>query len=153
MSRSRSAHRGRQFVAALVGCLAIGITACSTETPPSYALDPATGFPTGVFAKEFDDPDLGPMRIEWVFGTDGRWAEIPIALAGQPQRAPVARGTYRVDGDEVTVSTTWPPGWGTSTHRWRLDGDDLWTAFLASDVEADADWFSMLDVQPWRPRP
>jgi hypothetical protein len=146
-------YGGRAATIALLGATAVLVLACGSAPAPSRGVDPATGFPLGAFSKEFMDPELGRMRIDWVFAADGRWAEVPFPLDGQPQRAPVVRGTYRVDGDALTVATEWPPGWGTSRHRWRLDGDDLWTSFESSDVAADADWFATLDTRPWQPAP
>ncbi len=135
---------------AIAGILLVAVAACG-GTAPARGSDPATGFPRGVFSKEFDDPESGRVRLDWIFGPDGRWAEVPIPLDGQRQPSPVVRGTYVVEGDTVTIATTWPDGWGTSQHRWRLDGGDLWTVFVASDVPEDADWFAPLDTQPWRP--
>ena len=137
----------------LLAVLALALAACVAPAPPPSGVDPATGFPFGAYGKEIADPSLGRTRIDWTFGPDGRWAEVPIPLDGQRQPSPVVRGTYEVVGDELVVATTWPEGWGTSRHRWRTDGDDLWTVFLSSDIPEDADWFSMLDSQPWRPLP
>jgi hypothetical protein len=148
----RGARSGRSWSAFAIA-VAFGVAACASDSPPSHGTDPASGFPRGVYAKEIDEPELGRIRLEWVFAPDGRWAEVPVPLDGQPQRAPVARGTYRVDGDAVTVAISWPPGWGTSTHRWRLDGDALWTTFVRSDVDGDAAWFGSMDIKPWRPVP
>lgn len=144
-------RRGRSMVVAIA--LAIVVAGCATGTPPAHGIDPSTGFPRGVFRKETTDPEVGHIRIEWVFGDDGRWAELPIPLDGQPQKGAVVRGTYAVDGDLVTIATDWPPGWGTSTHQWRMDGDALWTAFVSSDVDGDAEYFESIDSQPWRPVP
>jgi len=133
--------------------LAIGLVAagCVGAAQPARGTDPATRFPYGAYAKEITDPQLGRVRIDWVFGPDGRWAEIQIPLDGQPQGGPVVRGTYTVQGDTLTIATSWPPDWGTSSHRWRVDGDELWTAFVSSDVPDDAGWFAELGSQPWRP--
>lgn len=141
--------RGRSMV--LAASLAVVVAACATGSPPASGIDASTGFPRGVFSKETTASDVGHVRIEWVFDADGRWAEVPIPLDGQPQRAPVVRGRYDVVGDQVTITTDWPPDWGTSTHRWRMDGDALWTVFLESDVAGDAEYFSSIDSQPWRP--
>ena len=62
-----------------------------------------------------------------------------------------ARGRYAVDGDHVTIATDFPPGLGTSVHTWRVEGEDLWTTFVSSDLPDDAAWFAELDRQPWRP--
>jgi len=34
-------------------------------------------------------------------------------------------------------------------HHWRLDGDHLITTYDDSDLPQDADFFAMLDRQPW----
>ena len=144
--------RSRGMTLALVSAIAsLALSGCVAASAPPSGRDAATGFPFGVYSKEMTDPDLGRVRLDWIFGPDGRWAEVPIPLDGQPQRSPVVRGTYRVEGDLVTIATTWPPRWGTSEHRWWVDGDDLWTAFRASDVPGDAAWFAGLDSRPWRP--
>lgn len=132
--------------------LAITLAACAESPAPESGMDPTTRFPLGVYSRIIERPETGRMRLDWVFGPDGRWAEIPIALDGQTQSAPVVRGTYRVDGDMLTIATTWPPHWGTSQHRWRMDGDALRTVFVASDIPEDADWFTSMDSTPWRPR-
>ncbi len=142
-----------RWIGAVGLVVAVVLAGCAREAPPGHGHDARTGFPYGVYGKDMDDAELGRIRLEWVFGPDGRWAEVPIALDGQPQLAPVVRGTYTVDGEEVTIATSWPAGWGTSTHRWRLDREDLWTAFVSSDVPGDAGWFATLDQQPWRPLP
>jgi hypothetical protein len=134
--------------------LGIAIAACAgSAAPPTAGVDPATGFPTGTFAKDFVDPPMGRVRLHWVFDPTGRWAEVPQALDGQALPAPPVRGTFRVEGDIVTIATDYPPGWGTSSHRWRLDGDELWTTFESSDNPDDEGWFAMLDATPWRRAP
>ena len=56
-------------------------------TAAPRASDRASGFPFGAFARRSSDPDLGRVRLVWVFEPDGRYAEIPFALDGQPQGA------------------------------------------------------------------
>jgi hypothetical protein len=142
----------RAIVAATLSIASLG--ACvPSGTPPVAGVDPTSGFPTGTFAKDIVDPPMGRVRLHWVFGPDGRWAEVPEALDGQALPAPPVRGTYRVDGDLVTIATDFPAGWGTSSHRWRLDGDELWTTFESSDNPDDEGWFAMLDATPWRRDP
>ena len=144
--------RGRTLALGAIVASVI-LAACAGASEPPSGTDPATGFPYGVFSKEVTDPDLGRVRLDWVFGPDGRWAEVPIPLDGQPQRSPVVRGTVAVDGDTLTIATGWPPDWGTSQHRWWVEGEDLWTAFRGSDVPGDAGWFAGLDARPWMPAP
>lgn len=129
---------------------AVAAVACSVpgSTPPAAGARP-DGFPTGVFAKLFDDPYLGPMRLSWVFEPDGDWAEVPEATAGQTIATGPARGRYVVDGDLLTLEVDHPSAWGWSRHRWRLDGDRLVTLYESSELPEDADWFAMLDAQPW----
>ena len=132
------------------------VASCGAPVAPSSrgdatAANPATasGFPLGSFAKEVQDPELGRIRLAWTFEEDGRWAEVPFALEGQSLNVPAMRGTYTVEGDTVTLATEFPPGWGTSQHTWRLDGDRLWTSFVSSTNPDDADWFKTLDDRPW----
>lgn len=107
----------------------------------------ASGFPLGTYTKSFVEPTYGPSTLAWTFGADGRWAEIP--LKGAPVGAKPIRGTFRVDGDLITITTNYPPGFGTSRHTWQVDGDSIRTRFQSSDFEEDAAWFAMLDPVPW----
>lgn len=127
--------------------------ACAGDRPAGTAPMAPPGFPVGTFAKEFLDPFLGRMQINWTFDPSGRWAEIPIALDEQAIGATVVRGRYIVEGESVTIASDYPPGIGTSRHAWRLDGDRLWTTFESSDNEDDAEWFAMLDPAPWIRQP
>jgi hypothetical protein len=149
ISRSALTQLGLAVASALL------VTACGSSSdatrPP--AATSASGFPIGAFSKELRGPELGPVRLVWTFEADGRWAEIPLALEGQTLRAPVVRGHYTVDGDTVTIATEYPPDWGTSRHGWRMDGGDLWTSFIESDIPDDEDWFISLDSRPWTPYP
>ena len=113
---------------------------------------PATrpdGFPTGVFSKTFVDPFLGSVRLSWTFEPDGDWAEVPEATAGQTLQTGPARGRYVVDGDLLTIEVDAPSFWGWHRHRWRLDGDRLITSYDDSELPEDAEFFAMLDRQPW----
>jgi hypothetical protein len=150
---TRSISRSTSCVVAVVlGLgLAVVVTACSATQTPSGHQVTASGFPSGAFAKEVVDPELGRVRLVWRFEPDGRWAEIPLALDGQTLRMPTVRGSWVADAETVTVATDYPPGWGTSTHGWRLDGDRLWTFFKDSDVPDDKEWFESLDSRPWVP--
>ncbi len=140
----------------LTGAAAVVVAGCGTPVAPATRTgaaseDPVTpsGFPLGSFAKEVQDPELGSIRLVWTFEEDGRWAEVPFALEGQNLDVPAVRGTYEVEGDTVTLATDFPPGWGTSDHTWRLEGDRLWTSFISSTNPDDADWFRALDASPW----
>ena len=129
--------------------LAASGCAGSTATPPPAGVR-ADGFPTGVFSKTFADPQLGSVRLSWVFEPDGDWAEVPEATAGQTLLSGPARGRYAVDGELVTIEVDAPPMWkGRHRHRWRLDGDRLVTTFDGSENPEDAGFFAMLDRQPW----
>ena len=135
----------------LVSVLVLLVAACSspvTATPPPAGVRP-DGFPTGVFAKEFDDPLFGPMRLSWVFAEDGDWAEVPEATAGQSINTGPARGRYVVDGDRVTLEVDRPTFWGWTEHTWSLDGDVLMTTYEDSELPQDAEFFAMIDEQPW----
>ena len=142
----------------LAGAAAMVVTGCGAPVAPTTrtgapSANPVTpsGFPLGSFAKEFQDPELGSIRLVWTFEEGGRWAEVPFALEGQSLNVPAVRGTFTVDGDTVTLATEFPPGWGTSHHNWRLEGDRLWTSFISSTNPDDADWFRTLDDHPWVP--
>lgn len=146
----RSGRRGALLAAAAV-LLVVVAAACtaSSATPPPAGVDPRTGFPTGTFVREFTDPSVGRVRIMWVFDRDGRWAEVPDTVNDEARQIPPARGTYTVDGDTFRIATDYPPGWGTSQHRWRLDGELLWTRYLSSDNPDDEGWFGLQDHLPW----
>ena len=127
------------------------LAACSSHTPgPPDPTIAASGFPIGSYVKDFVEPQFGPGRIAWTFAPDGRWAEVP--LDGAPVGASPVRGTYTVDGDVVTIATDYPPGFGTNSHRWRIEDGLLWTTFQSSDNPEDAGWFTMLDRAPWVPQ-
>ena len=139
--------RSRPPVAILVALVAV--VACATgDAPPPAGVRP-DGFPTGVFVKSFDDPELGPTRLSWVFDADGDWAEVPEAMAGQTWPGGPARGHYTVEGDLLSISVDKPVFWGDHRHRWRLEGDRLITSYEDSEIAEDARWFAMLDRQPW----
>jgi hypothetical protein len=151
-------HRGvSRSLAGAVLLIAAGASAlagCTAAAPPSIdpgARDPASGFPLGSFSKEVHDPVAGRLRLVWTFEPDGGYAEIPVALDGQTLDWPPIRGAWAADTDTVTIATTYPPGWGTSTHGWRLDRDELWTYLVESDNPEDVDWFTTLDTRPWLP--
>jgi hypothetical protein len=130
------------------------VAACaSTRVPSSEHPTAASGFPMGGFTKELTDIELGHVRLVWTFEPDGRWTEVPFALDGQTLRAPASRGRYAVEGSIVTLAVEYPPDWGTSSHGWRMDGDQLWTFFMDSSVPEDRDWFEALDSRPWTPYP
>lgn len=130
--------------------VAIAMAGCvrSAATPPPSGVGPG-GFPTGVWTKSYVDPFLGPMRLSWVFETDGDWAEVPEATAGQTFPTGPARGRYIVDGDLVTLEVDSPVFWGWTKHRWRLDGGRLVTTYDDSELAQDREIFALLDRQPW----
>ena len=125
------------------------VAGCAASDAPPAAGTRPDGFPTGVFVKSFADPTLGPIRLSWVFDADGDWAEVPEAIAGQTLLGGPARGRYTVAGDLLSITVDAPSFWGDHQHRWRLDGDRLITTFEDSELPADAEWFAMLDRQPW----
>jgi hypothetical protein len=140
---------GRRTLTAIV--VVIAVSACTTagSRPPPAGVRP-DGFPTGVFAKTFNDQVLGPMRLSWVFDADGNWAEVPEALAGQSFNTGPARGHYSVAGDLVTIQTDWPSFWaGWTRSHWTLDGDRLITRYDDSEFPADTEFQQMLDAMPW----
>jgi hypothetical protein len=140
---------GRRALAAIVvGVIAVSACTAAGSRPPLAGVRP-DGFPTGVFAKTFTDPDLGLMRLSWVFDPDGDWAEVPEALAGQSFNTGPARGHYRVEGDLVTLEVDFPPFWGWTRHHWRLDGDRLITSYDDSEDPGEVDYFRFLEAQPW----
>jgi hypothetical protein len=140
----------RSLTLALVLAAAVAVGGCAAgDAPPPAGVRP-DGFPTGVFGKSFVDPDFGPLRLYWIFDADGDWAEVPEATAGQTiSETGPARGHYTVDGDLVSITVDDPPVWGDHEHRWRLEGDRLITAYEDSEDPNDADFFHMLDEQPW----
>lgn len=131
--------------------IAIGGCGTSARLPPPRGSDPASGFPLGRFAKEIDDPSAGRVRLVWAFEPDGRYAEIPFALDGQAMTFPTVRGTWTADDSTLAIDVTYPPEYAANRHGWRRDGDLLWTYLISSDDPEDVDWFTPLDVQPWRP--
>jgi hypothetical protein len=143
-------HRTRRLTVLAVLTALVAVAACgpSGEAPPAAGVRP-DGFPTGVFVKAIVDPVLGPLRLAWVFDADGDWAEVPEAMAGQTLLSGPARGHYTVDGDLLSISVEAPSFWGDHEHRWRLEGDRLVTTFVDSEIADDAEWFAMLDRQPW----
>ena len=125
------------------------VVACATgDAPPPAGIRP-DGFPTGVFVKSFIDPDVGPIRLAWVFDADGDWAEVPEATAGETLPGGPVRGQYTVDGDLLSITVDAPTFLGDHRHRWRLEGDRLITTYEDSELPEDAGWFAMLDRQPW----
>jgi hypothetical protein len=143
--------RLQRYLSAVLLVSVMGVVACGDAgaTPPPAGVRP-DGFPTGVFAKSFVGPGLGPVRLSWVFESDGDWAEVPEATAGQTLQTGPARGRYIVDGELVTIEVDAPPAWvGWHRHRWRLDGDRLVTTYDSSTNPEDAEFFAMLDRQPW----
>ena len=143
------AHRTRSLVIAAT-LLSLVVAACAGgDTPPPAGVRP-DGFPTGVFEKTYIDPGFGPIKLSWVFDADGDWAEVPEATAGQrilPDLGPL-RGHYTVDGDLVSILVDLPVAFHHQ-HHWRLEGDRLITEYDESDFPEDADFFAMLDQQPW----
>ena len=142
---------GRCRIAMLVTVLAVVVlvSGCALgDAPPPAGVRP-DGFPTGVFEKTYHDPDFGPMRLSWVFAANGDWAEVPEATAGQTTDTGPARGHYTVDGDLLSITVDTPPSWSDTRHHWKLEGDRLITTFEHSDDPVDADFFALLDRQPW----
>ena len=130
----------------------LAIVGCGGGSTPAPSGVTDEGFPLGSFVKELDDPEVGGrIRIVWTFTGDGRFTEVPLALDGQRLDALPVRGTFTAAADAVTIATNYPPGMGTSTHGWRLDGDRLWTFLLESSNPDDAEWFEDLDSRPWEP--
>jgi hypothetical protein len=141
--------RSRLAVIVAIGVIAVAAAACAAgDTPPPAGVRP-DGFPTGVFAKSFIDPELGRVRLSWVFDAAGDWAEVPQATGGQTLETGPSRGHYTVDGDLLSITVDAPSFYGDHQHRWRLEGDELITTFEDSELPEDAGWFAMLDRQPW----
>lgn len=137
------------MVIVTVIAIVIAAAACASgDAPPPAGVRP-DGFPTGVFEKSFVDPELGPIRLLWVFDAAGDWAEVPEAAAGQTIETGPARGHYTVDGDLLSITVDAPSFFGDHEHRWHLDGDTLTTTYEDSELPEDAEWFAMLDRRPW----
>src|SRR5262245_31416587 len=117
-------QRSVPAVLALFATAVFAIGGCAAgDTPPPAGIRP-DGFPTGVFAKSFIDPELGPIRLSWVFNAEGDWAEVPEATAGQTFPGGPVRGHYRVDGDVLSIIVDQPSFFRDQVeHRWRLEGD------------------------------
>jgi hypothetical protein len=147
---SRMVRWSRLAIVFTILAIGVAVSACfANDSPPPAGVRP-DGFPTGVFAKSYEDPQFGPIRLSWVFDADGNWAEVPEATAGQrilPDLGPL-RGHYVVEGDLVSITVDLPIGF-VHQHHWRLDGDRLITTFEGSDLPDDADFFAMLDEHPW----
>jgi hypothetical protein len=143
-------HRQAMPLVATALAAVLLVVACvgGGSAPPAAGVRP-DGFPTGVFAKSFDDPELGPVRLSWVFDRSGEWAEVPQAIGGQAFPTGPARGRYVIDGDLVTLEVEFPTFWGWTRHHWQLDGDRLITTFDDSEDPGDAGFFEMLDAKPW----
>jgi hypothetical protein len=134
----------------IAGLLSVMVMGCAVgDTPPPAGVRP-DGFPTGVFARSFDDPFFGPIRVSWVFDADGDWAEIMEATQGQTlHNTGPSRGHYTVDGDLLSITVDAPSFFVDHTHRWRFEGDRLITSDGRSENPDDIEWFAMLDRQPW----
>ncbi|HSL77849.1 MAG TPA: hypothetical protein VK867_12960 [Candidatus Limnocylindrales bacterium] len=141
---------GSRHLAMLGATLVVAVTVvgCATRETPAPAGIRPDGFPTGVFTQTFDDPDVGPIRISWVFEADGDWAEVPETTMGQTWPGGPARGHYTVDGDLLSITVEAPPFWGDHSHRWRFDGQRLMTTYEDSELPDDG-WLEMLGRQPW----
>jgi len=142
-------HPRRLPILGTIVAVVLVATGCAVgDRPPAAGVRP-DGFPTGVFEKTFDDPEFGPMRLSWVFDADGDWAEVPEATSGQRIDTGPARGHYTEDGDLLSITVDSPPAWSDHQHRWQLEGDRLVTTFEGSDDPGDAEFFALLDRQPW----
>jgi hypothetical protein len=144
----RPRHARPLLAAALAAALLATGCMGARATPPAAGVR-LDGFPTGVFSKSFDDPELGRVRLSWIFDPSGAWAEVPEAMAGQAFPTGPARGRYVVDGDLVTLEVDYPTFWGWTRHHWRLEGDRLITTYDDSEDPGEAGFFDMLDAQPW----
>lgn len=142
-------RKHRAILATLVA-IVFAVSGCAAgDVPPPTGVRP-DGFPTGVFSKSIMDPEVGPVRLSWVFDADGDWAEVPESTAGRTLPWPVLRGRYEIDGDLLSISVDAPaPTVAYHRHHWELEGDRLITSFVESDNPDDIDWFHMLDEQPW----
>ena len=144
-------RRALPLAAAALAAVLLALGCAGTRPTPLAAGVRPDGFPTGVFSKSFEDPELGPVRLSWIFDPSGAWAEVPEALDGQAFPAGPARGTYVVDGDLVTIDVDLPTFWAQrwTRHHWRLDGDRLITTLDDAQDPEDVGFFEMLDAQPW----
>ena len=114
---------------------------------PQRAPTRPSGFPLGTFTEgDSRTPIWGACGSSGISEPDGRYAEIQLALDGQPHLAPPSAVATRSTGRHVTIATTGRPTGGRATHAWRIDGDVLWTVFLESDIPDDEDWFEALDT-------
>jgi len=125
------------IVALLVAaCGRYGAATTATGTPP-----PAD-FPVGSWQKQTDFE-----RVTWTFRPDGIWTEVYERLDGSFSGP--SKGRFVVTDTSLTIDPLFPANFDPSTHVWRIDGDLLWTTFSNGNDE-DRDYFSNLDLLPWR---
>jgi hypothetical protein len=159
---------GSFLLAAMAGPLLLGCTttggAPATQGPASRSVVPA-GLLVGTWTKEIALEDFAAAGVEdeallnnvgrftRTYGSDGTWTEVLVGPADVAQINPVFRGTYAVDRDRVTMTTTFPPEYAgsISVSTWRLDGEQLWTTLVSSPDPLELKLAQALDREPWLP--
>jgi hypothetical protein len=154
-------------LAVATGCGAPATSAPAGSSAPSQALvAPPPGFATGTFTKEISaadyadagvtDPAVGNNvgRFTLILGPDGRWTNV-LDSGGATQVNPVFRGTYRVEGSDLALTTEFPPEYAGSVahYAWRVDDAGLWTTISSSQDPLEVLLAKAIDAEPWVPAP
>ena len=151
-------------VGSLVGC---GVGAATSAPVGSSAASapivaPPPGFPVGTYTKDISaedfaaagvtDPAVGNNtgRFTLTLGPDGRWTGL-LDSGGATQVNPVFRGTYRVDGSDLALTTDFPPEYaGAVAHyAWRVDDAGFWTTITSSPDPLEIELAKAIDAEPW----
>jgi hypothetical protein len=133
--------------AALAGCASPGASspgASSPGAPPATGATPPVplaGHPLlGTWTTDITRADLAAGgvpdsgvqnensgRFLWTFAADGTWTQVQQSLDGAPVNNPVFRGTFTIDGDQLTATTEFPQAYRDSGlhYTWTIDGDEV----------------------------
>jgi hypothetical protein len=138
----------------------------SPTTPAVVLVTPPPGFPTGTFTKDITAEDFAAAnvthptvgnnvgRMTLTLGPDGRYTAV-LDSGGATQVNPVFRGTYRVDGTDLALTTEFPPEYAgaVAQYAWRLDDAGLWTTITRSSDPLEVILAKAIDAEPWVPVP
>jgi hypothetical protein len=108
------------------------VAVAPTRTPLPLPISPE--FPTGTFFHKHPT-----TYCVWQFNEDGTWAFYWKVLSTDvSKRTPFGRGTYTVDGNLYTDTTTdWPDCPWPVTYNWTFDGQTLAFQVVGEDKCAD----------------
>lgn len=152
---------------AVTGCGAPATSAPAASAASSQALvAPPPGFPIGTFTKDISAADYADAGVTHpavgnnvgtftlILGPDGRWTNV-LDSGGATQVNPVFRGTYRVEGSDLAITTEFPPEYaGAVAHyTWRADEAGLWTTITSSQDPLEVLLAKAIDAEPWVPVP